>query len=344
MSFAHDDDRPGQEDVTAEDARWATTSSAREDQFSINAQNSNHGLVPSVTRSDTQSSSSSSARRRQSDNPETTGIASIDFVSNSLGAKLREDSEAVRQLNQGRRISIDGSARFPKYEDFLPPLDMIILDPTDEPVEHCVILLHDIANNEKHLQHLAKCLQKHHAQIAFILLRGPCALGNHRYDWADTEREGDESFIHASRIVLESVIRDVLINKCNFHPRNVVILGRGQGGMAALAAAASWTEIEFGGVVSIGGPLPTYIREDRSPKAKTPTLFLRDSLMGIDDVALRDIEATFIHSDNDILSEEPLLASSEHLRPLLQFFAHRLRQDEWTKQAVISFGTILLRI
>ena len=333
MSFAPENNEAGHEDVTADFTRSASTSYT---------QTSTQGKFPSAGRSDVEFSPSSSASQHQSGKEGKTEIASIDFVSSSPAANLETDYEAVKKLEEGLLINIDDTPRLPNREDFPQSLNVRILETTGEPVEHCIILLHDIAKDKDQLLQLAKSLQKDHAQSAFILLQGPFALGDHGYHWADPKHEGDESFIHASKIILECVITDVLVNKCNFQPQRIVILGRGQGGTAALAVAASWTETEFGGVVSIGGPLPAYIQRNRSSKAKTPALILRDSLIDNEDVALQEIEATFIYSDNDILADEPVSASSKHLKPFLRFLAHRLRQEEWTKQAVISFGRIIL--
>ena len=105
-------------------------------------------------------------------------------------------------------------------------------------------------------------------------LRGlqPVALRNSGYHRADPNDTVDEGFINTSRVVLKDIIRDGLMAKCGFPPRDIVVLGHGQGGMAALATIACWNSIEFGGVVSFGGPMPGYAQLPSNVKAKSVAL------------------------------------------------------------------------
>ena len=45
--------------------------------------------------------------------------------------------------------------------------------------------------------------------------------------------------------------------KCGYSPKDIFFFGYGQGAMAAIAAVLGMSELgEFGGIVSIGGPVP----------------------------------------------------------------------------------------
>ena len=96
--------------------------------------------------------------------------------------------------------------------------------------------------------------------------------------------------------------------------------------MAALAAAASWNDLELGGVISIGGPIPTYALLPSTVKAKTPALILSGAIGDISAVALKQIKDTFIYTDLCELSStlDIMLNSQDELEPLFGFLAHRL--------------------
>ena len=277
---------------------------------------------------------------------------SVETISSSLkdnasrtpspASRLNKDLEDLRQIQDDIPVKFDDPPRFPERADFPPSLSMKILDyDPDVRVEHCIILLHDYANTEAALQSLALRLFKRYAETAFILLRGPRAIsfGNSGYYWADSEAESDGSFMNTTRLILLDIVKDGLITRCHFHPRNIVILGHCQGGMAALAATASWNNIEFGGVVSIGGPMPAYVRSP-SVKVKTSALVLGGGLGNVTATALQQIEESFAFADSEIQpgGHDTIPESPNDIRPLLEFFAHRLRREEWTKQAVICFG------
>lgn len=123
-------------------------------------------------------------------------------------------------------------------------------------------------------------------------------------------------------------------------PSNIMIIGHCQGGMAALATVASWDGVEFGGVISIGGPLPSYVQLPPTVKAKTPALILRTVSGNIHQSALQRIKTTFVTVDvetragaHDTIPDEP-----DALKPILEFFAHRFHREEWEKQAILSLG------
>ena len=254
---------------------------------------------------------------------------------------LEKECDELRRNQQSAHMNVDGSPRTPEQADFPTLLSMTILPPTAEPVEHCVVLLHHSRADEKSFNNLAKRLQSNLAESAFILMRGLRAVseGNSGYHWADLD-EGDSGFIHTSRMILEDVVRDGLMAKCSFQPQNIVILGHGQGGMVALAAAATWHGIELGGVISIGGPMPTYTQLESNLKAKTPALILGGALGEMNAAALQQIQENFISADIHIQhgAHDMIPESQEQLKQLWAFFAHRLRREEWKQQAVISFG------
>ena len=262
----------------------------------------------------------------------------------SPAAWLKKECEELRKKQEELQMYSNGPSRNPERDDFPRALSMKIFS-SFEPVESCIILLHNLANTEVSLESLVQVLRAKQPKSAFILLRGlqPIEPGNSGYHWADANGTVDNGFINTSRVILEDIIRDGLMAKCSFLPRDVVVLGHCQGGMAALAATACWNCIEFGGVVSFGGPMPVYVQLPSEVKAKTPALIYGVTRGDITPTALQQIQENFSYTDYYVPPGEhdtvPL--SDKEIVPLLEFFAHRLGREEWKRQAVISFGKTL---
>ena len=254
---------------------------------------------------------------------------------------LKMECEELRKQQEDLHMNIDGPPRTPRRVDFPSALSMKIVSPI-KPVKNCIILMHSIARNETFLEDHTQRLQTKIQESAFILLRGlqPIEPGNSGYHWADATDLVDEGFINTSRAILKDIVQDGLMARCNFQPRDVVILGYGQGGMAALAAAASWNSIEFGGVVSYGGPMPGYVQLPHDIKAKTPALIYGSARGDLTPNAIQQIQENFSFVDRHVPDSEydtvPL--SDQELAPLIAFFEHRLGRAEWERQALISFG------
>ena len=254
---------------------------------------------------------------------------------------LKSKCEELRKKQEAIHINVDGPSRTPVLEDFPRALSMKIVNPT-QPVESCIVLMHNLASNEASLNDHVEILKSKYPESAIILLRGLRSIEpeNSGYHWADANGDVDEGFINTSRVILEDIIQDVLLAKCRFHPREIVILGHGQGGMAALAATACWNCIEFGGVVSLGGPMPAHVQVPSNIKAKTPVLIYGGARGDIALAALQQILENFSCTDHydPPSGHDTIPLSEEEIAPLLEFFAHRLRREEWKRQAVISFG------
>ena len=254
---------------------------------------------------------------------------------------LKRECEELRNKQEELQIYIDGPPRTPLPADFPRVLSMKIVNSV-QPVESCIILMHNLASSEASLERHVEVLRSKQPQSAFILLRGVQLIepGNSGYHWADANGMMGEGFIRTSRVILEDIIRDGLIAKCGFPPRDIVVLGHGQGGMAALAAIACWNSIEFGGVVSFGGPMPGYAQLPLNVKAKTVALIYGATHGDITPSALQQIKENFSFTDHHISPSgyDTVPVSDKEIAPLLEFFAHRLKREEWKRQAVISFG------
>lgn len=238
-------------------------------------------------------------------------------------------------FNDLRGSQEDIPPRLPTQADFSPPISLIISqEELDEPIEHIIIYLHELGGNEFSLEKLARRLKKRLPRSAYLLIRDVQPVQSYREGPQSPE---DEGFVKA---LLTNVINHVLISKCNFTPSNIMLLGHCQGGMTALAIAAWRYRTEFGGVISIGGSLPSYIRLHPEVKAKTPALVLLAKLGGTPASALQRIKESFVTVDVDTRggASDTIPDTQDGLRPILDFFAHRFHREEWEKQALVSFG------
>lgn len=141
-------------------------------------------------------------------------------------------------------------------------------------------------------------------------------------------------------MILREVTQQVFVNQCRFQPRNILLLGHGLGGSAALAAVAAWYEIEFAGVVSIGGRMSEAHYPPAGHKVKTPALVLSGTSDIVDDEALKCICESFgfVNYDLEVGATVACPERKEVVDLLVPYFSYRWGQVEWMKQAVISFG------
>ncbi len=281
------------------------------------------------------------SRTLEIDVPTSSPVARTGGVS-PAGQRVKE-FDRLSEVQESIPFNGSGAPRLPTRDDFPPSISSIIVPRvTEKPVEHVVVLLHDFGGNEETLETFAFRLRERQPETAFVLLRGleSVPTGNSGHNWADSHSDWDGGFSGVGRKILIDVIKTGLIVKCGFEPRGIVFLGHGQGGMAALATVAACHRLEFGGVITIGGPMPAYAQLPYNVKARTPALLLRRELGDINGCALQHLRDSFMSLD---ISTQPgvhdtIPEQQKEIEPLLDFFAHRLGREEWTKQAILSFG------
>jgi predicted esterase len=233
--------------------------------------------------------------------------------------------------------------RLPAKVDFPSSLTLDIIPPSSGQPVNVLILLHGLGDTNKSFTSLGKNLNL--PETACISLQGPNPIppiftGSDApaFHWGDDvlfdERKGeielDAGFNTASKILLESVVKEVLIGKCGYPARNILFLGFGQGGMAALQAVAKAgeEEAEFGGVVSIGGRLPASFSESAKGKSKTPILVLAGSRSSeitrsaVDGLKERFGEVEYVKW---VKGDDSMPRNREEMLPIMKFFARRLR-------------------
>jgi predicted esterase len=175
-------------------------------------------------------------------------------------------------------------------------------------------------------------------ETACIAVQAPNALildvGG--YQWGDDlvmdqsngELDMDTGFKAATRLILDRVIREGLINKCGYKAREIMIFGFAQGGMAGLQAAAEFEGSELGGVISIGsGVSHSLPLKALDKKSKTPVLVCRASKNSkVTDSAVSKLKDVFDHVEVKDWKRngDGMMSNREEMMPIMQFFARRL--------------------
>lgn len=135
----------------------------------------------------------------------------------------------------------------------------------------------------------------------------------------------DTGFTKSVKIIKQDIIEDGLLKKCGYKPRDIMLFGFGQGAMAALATAACMSQ-ELGGIVSIGGPLPS---SNASAKAvKTPVLLLGGSSNTVITRTTVDKLKTafqFVEYQKWTRTGDGMPRNRDEMLPIMRFFAHQLR-------------------
>lgn len=243
--------------------------------------------------------------------------------------------------------------RIPQKSDFPSTLTLdIILLSSGTPV-NILILLHGLGDTQVSFAQLGKNLNL--PETACISLRGPNIIpsiftglpeSQAAFHWGDDvlfdegkgEIELDSGFGKARQAILEDVIKSVLIDKCGYTPRNILFLGFGQGGMAAISTVVS-SELEFGGVISIGGRLPSSSVSSAPVKSRTPILVLGGSKstqvtrIAVDGLKERFKDVEYVKWKKN---EDSMPRSREEMLPIMKFFARRLRSRAGVLEGAIE--------
>jgi predicted esterase len=271
--------------------------------------------------------------------------------------------------------------RVPKAADFAdlsPALQFQLHFPeVPETTTAILILFHGLGDSEAPFANFARSVAL--PGVLAIAVRGvaplpPAMLGltgaaaaapARHFHWGDdlaiSPRTGDldpdPGFARAADLVLGRLVRGVLVDRCGWDPRDMLLFGFGQGGSLALglasrlrqgmdvAAAAGAADArvvdvtdgepdaaigtEFKGVVSIGGPLPASMVPTISSrqKARTPVLICRGRASElVDDEALEYVNKEFavVKVVTWKKADDGMPGNREEFHPIMQFLAERL--------------------
>ena len=138
---------------------------------------------------------------------------------------------------------------------------------------------------------------------------------------------------------MDEVIKNVVIGKCGFKAREILLFGFGQGGMAALATAKAF-DGELGGVISIGGPIPSSSMLINGPTTKTPVLLLGGTRGAMTSGSVTSTKGTFDYVENHQWkkSDDGMPKNREEALPMMQFFARRLHSQNGVPEGSVEIG------
>ena len=240
--------------------------------------------------------------------------------------------------------------RLPTKDDGIPGTYSIVSPPAGQPPTNVLILLHGLGDTHKSFTTFAEKLQL--PETACIVLRGTAKMpfdleGAHWGDDIVFDDDGtidmDTGFKKSTKAVLEDTIRNVLLEKCGYNAREVLLFGFGQGGMLALNVAVELgRDEELGGVVSIGGAVPaTASIPDSTTKSKTPVLLChgyRLSAIHLEHVdRLKDF-FQFLEVKEWRKTGDGMPASREEMLPIMQFWARRLRSRRGVPEGSVELS------
>lgn len=238
--------------------------------------------------------------------------------------------------------------RLPVPADFPSSLQLTITPPpTCSPrPTNILILLHGLGDTLSPFTGLGKQLSL--PETVCISLQGlaplPFDIGG--FHWGDDitfdQNSGgmdfDTGFEKAVKQIKRDVIEETLIEKCGYVPREIMLFGLGQGGMAAIATAAAMDR-ELGGVISIGGPRPSSV--SIATKSSTPILVMGGSSQTlITKTALMDLRKSFANVEYHKWdkSGDGMPQSRDEMLPIMRFFARRLKSRQGVPEGSTEIG------
>ena len=234
--------------------------------------------------------------------------------------------------------------RLPVRADFPANLTVSVTPPPQsKPAANVLILLHGLGDTSGPFATLGTRLALSETACVSVQAPNPLPFDLAGFHWGDDitfnqasgQIDVDTGFERAMQIIGHEVVRKVLVEKCGFSLRELIIFGFGQGGMVGLTVARALGDgrDQMGGVVSVGGPLPSGTvqgERDNSEKTKTPIIVLHGfSKSLITTTAAKVIKASFEHVIVHMWRRpgDGMPTNREEMLPIMQFFARRLKSQ-----------------
>ncbi|EAW17859.1 alpha/beta hydrolase [Aspergillus fischeri NRRL 181] len=249
------------------------------------------------------------------------------------------------------------SKKSPSPADFPTNLTVTITPPQSPPrathpaPPNILLLLHGLGDTAAAFTSFARALNLPETTIVTIQAPTPLPFDLGGFHWGDDVSfdsatgtlDMDAGFKRATSLLVDEVIRGVLVRKCGYRPREILILGFGQGGMAALVAAREMGEgktqgtsasaggaaedTSLSGVISIGAPYPLS-GSTVGAKSRTPVLLVGGrEPTAVSDGAIRRTKQVFefVEVHQYARKGDGMPRNREEMMPVMQFFARRLR-------------------
>ena len=215
---------------------------------------------------------------------------------------------------------------------------LTVAAPSTQQPTNILILLHGLGDTNASFTKLGQQLNLPETACVAVQAPAPLPFDLGGFHWGDDmifdqntgEMDMDTGFKAAEKVVLEKVIREGLVGKCGYKPREIIIFGFGQGGMVGLQAAVELESEELGGVVSVGGRLPASLSL-KEKKCRTPVLICRASrASAVTDSAVSKLKDAFefVEIKDWKKNGDGMPSNRDEMMPIMQFFARRLRSTK----------------
>ncbi|KAL1991963.1 hypothetical protein VTN49DRAFT_5271 [Thermomyces lanuginosus] len=270
--------------------------------------------------------------------------------------------------------------KIPQQSDFPSHITTIIHYPStatasSHPPSNVLILLHGLGDTAARFASFGRALNLPETVCVTVQAPNPLPLGitdGDAFHWGDdlafdsdgslamdaggtnnTDGQRGKGFDKATKLLTRDVILDTLVERCGYRLREIMILGFGQGGMAALVAARELARVtsassagngddrSLAGIVSFGAPYPLSGSVVGMDKNQTPVLLLAgrdDGQSAVTDSAVRRTKEVyeFVELHRWPRRGDGMPRNREEMLPVMQFFARRLRSRQGVPEGSIE--------
>ncbi|KPI35719.1 putative hydrolase [Cyphellophora attinorum] len=239
-------------------------------------------------------------------------------------------------------------AKLPTAADFPVELSPILHEPSTGKPVNIILFLAGLGDSSANFSSFARALNL--PDTIAVTLQGPYPLpfpfgpGN---QWSDDVQvdtftgtfDADSPLGRSTAQITEAVQK--LIADHGFAASQILLFGNRQGGSVALAVALALQKVSLGGVVSVGGSLPSSAALAPSLKNKTPLLLLggrKGTLAKDDGSPVKRIKAAFefVESHQWKRADDGLPRNREEALPMMQFLARRLKSRRGVPEEAVE--------
>lgn len=262
--------------------------------------------------------------------------------------------------------------RTPTKSDFPSSLTLTLTPPPppqsqSRPPPNILLLLHGLGDTYGPFTNLGTSLALPETTVLTIQAPNPLPLDIPGFHWGDDinfdSRTGaldmDAGFAKTTNLLVESIIKTVLVGKCGYKLREIMVLGFGQGGMAGLIAAekifaqglgngsgSDGGGGELAGIISIGAAYPLSLAGKKSigseqEKSRTPVLVVagRDSEVVTESAMKRTKDVfEFVEMHEYRRRGDTMPRSRDEMLPIMRFFGRRLRSWQGVPEGSVELS------
>ncbi|KAL4974337.1 Alpha/Beta hydrolase protein [Aspergillus desertorum] len=255
--------------------------------------------------------------------------------------------------------------RMPTPSDFPSSLTFTLTPPppstSNRLPPNILLLLHGLGDTHTPFTTLASQLSLPETTVLTIRAPNPLPFDLPGFHWGDDinfdSRSGaldmDAGFEKATKLLLDTVIQDVLVKICGYRLQEILIWGFGQGGMLGVVLAQKLNEQsgyvseggELGGIISIGAPYPLSLagkaKNGGKGKSRTPILLVhgRDSEVVTESAVKRTRDAfSFVEVHEYKRRGDTMPRSREEMIPIMRFLGRRLRSWQGVPEGAVELS------